>query len=204
PRGWRRRRTVVVGAAALTLASAGTAAAVALPAGPPPLPPPSAHACLDAMPGPTPSADEPAAGAFALPAGWRWHTDETGFTVAVPVGWSRFTAGNAVCFRDPAGTATIAVDPAVRPTADPADLWRGQETATRTLPGYARVRIGPVRAAEGGADWEFTWDTGHARRVTVTTEPGRAYALSWFGPDADWPRDEPRFRLVTSSYRGPS
>ncbi|GAA1892230.1 serine/threonine-protein kinase [Asanoa iriomotensis] len=207
PRRNRRHwRAVVVGAAALTLASAGTAAAVALPSSPP-APPPSAHACLDAKPDPAATAPDAETGAFALPQGWRWHTDEVGFTVAVPVGWSRFAAGDAVCFRAPRGTATLAVDPAIRPTADPADLWRGQESAAGALPGYARLRIGPVRAAEGGADWEFTWNAAqprHARRITVTTEPGRAYALSWFTDDTNWPTDAPRFRLVASSYRGPS
>jgi hypothetical protein len=45
-----------------------------------------------------------------LPQGWTWHDDATGFTVAVPSTWSRFPAGAAVCFRDPGGTRTLAVD----------------------------------------------------------------------------------------------
>ncbi|MEV4537902.1 serine/threonine-protein kinase [Asanoa sp. NPDC049518] len=199
-----RWRVVLAGAAALTLASVGTAAAVALPADKPPPSPPTVHACLNTGPQPSATASDGGPGAFALPAGWRWHTDGTGFTVAVPASWTRFRAGAAVCFRDPGGTRTLAVDPSVTATADPADLWRAAEPDVAALAGYTRLRIGPVRAAEGGADWEFTWSGRHARRVTVTTEPGRAYALSWFTDDADWPRDEAAFRLVLSSYRGVS
>jgi len=168
-------RAAVAGAAVLALASAGTAAAVALPARDPT--PPSVHACLTTDgAGATPVAGD--AGAFALPTGWRWHTDDTGFTVAVPATWSRFQEGASVCFRDPGGTRTLAVDPSIEPTAEPADLWLRAETEVRVLPGYTRVRIGPVRAAAGGAGWEFSWAGRHARRVVVTTAPGRAYALS--------------------------
>jgi hypothetical protein len=195
-------RAAVAGAVVLALATAGTAAAVALPARDPA--PPAVHACLATNPSEAGPAATPTAGAFALPPGWRWHTDDTGFTVAVPAAWSRFRAGTSVCFRDPGGTRTLAVDPAIAPTAEPAYLWQRAEEDVRALPGYTRVRIGPVRAAAGGADWEFTWAGRHARRVAVTTAPGRAYALSWFTTDADWPRDEPLFRLVTSSYRGAS
>jgi hypothetical protein len=184
----------------LALATAGTAAAVALPAHDPA--PPAVHACLATDPPEPGPAATPSAGAFALPPGWRWHTDDTGFTVAVPATWSRFQHATSVCFRDPGGTRTLAVDPSIEPTAEPVDLWQQAETEVRTLPGYTRVRIGPVRAAAGGADWEFSWAGRHARRVAVTTAPGRAYALSWFTADADWPRDEPLFRLVASSYRG--
>ncbi|GIF69124.1 hypothetical protein Ais01nite_71590 [Asanoa ishikariensis] len=199
-----RWRVVLAGAAALTLASVGTAAAVALPADEPAPGPPAVHACLNA--GPEPGATSPGGGtgAFALPPGWRWHTDETGFTVAVPATWTRFQAGSAVCFRDQIGTRTLAVDPTVTPTPEPADYWLRAEPELRVLPGYERLRIGPVRAAAGGADWEFTWSGRHARRVTVTTDPGRAYALSWFTDDAAWPRDQDLFRLVLSSYRGVS
>ncbi|GIF77410.1 serine/threonine-protein kinase [Asanoa siamensis] len=210
PAPGRRRprwRTVLAATAALTLAFAGTAAAVALPSGAPD-PPPPVHACLAAGPGPTAMALAAADSGSALPAGWRWHTDDAGFTVAVPTGWARFTAGAAVCFRDPGGTRTLTVDPTVTPTADPADLWRRAETDLRaagSLPGYTLTAISPVPAAEGGAAWEYTWDAGtrrHARRIAVTTAPGRAYALSWFTDDAAWPADAPRLRLVASSYRG--
>ncbi|SNT64034.1 Serine/threonine protein kinase [Asanoa hainanensis] len=202
--GQHRWRVVLAAAGALTLASVGTAAAVALPADEPAPGPPPVHACLNAAPQPGATAPSGGTGAFALPPGWRWHTDQTGFTVAVPATWTRFQAGDAVCFRDAIGVRTLAIDPAVTPTADPADLWRQAEPDVAGRPAYTRLRIGPVRAAEGGAEWEFTWSGKHARRVTVTTDAGRAYALSWFTDDKAWPRDQELFRLVLSSYRGVS
>ncbi|HTF10041.1 MAG TPA: serine/threonine-protein kinase [Asanoa sp.] len=108
----RRLRATLAVAAALSLASAGTAAAVGPVADPAP---PPAHACL--APQPRANATPIGGGAEpnALPAGWTWHDDATGFTVAVPSAWSRFPAGAAVCFRDPGGTRTLAVDRDVAP-----------------------------------------------------------------------------------------
>ncbi|GIF46207.1 serine/threonine protein kinase [Asanoa ferruginea] len=104
----RRWRATLVVAAALSLASAGTAAAVGQ--ADEPAPSPVAHACL--APQARASATPIGGGAEpnALPPGWTWHDDPTGFTVAVPSTWARFPAGEAVCFRDPGGTRTLAVD----------------------------------------------------------------------------------------------
>ncbi|GAA1889706.1 serine/threonine-protein kinase [Asanoa iriomotensis] len=209
PRGWR---AALAAAAACALAGAGTAAAVGRPSrGPQDVPPtpPAVHACLEpARTDATPTNAGP--GPYALPAGWVWHPDDAGFTVAVPAAWSRYLVATAVCFQDPSGTRTLAVEPAVTPTLDPTTFWRRTETALRatgTLPGYTKISIGPVLAGAGGAEWESTWDTAgglrrHARRLVVTTAPSQAYTLSWFTDDADWPLDEPLFRTVATSYRG--
>jgi hypothetical protein len=102
-------------AAVLSLASAGTAAAVGQVADPAPPPP---HACLAAQPSVDATPIGGGAEPNALPPGWTWHDDATGFTVAVPSTWSRFPAGAAVCFRDPGGTRTLAVDRDVPPDPD--------------------------------------------------------------------------------------
>ncbi|GIF75959.1 serine/threonine-protein kinase [Asanoa siamensis] len=212
----RRWRAVLAAAAACVLAGAGTAAAVGLPervspdAPATPAAAPAVQDCLVPSPPVGTSSINAGAGPYALPGGWDWHADDAGFTAAIPASWSRFQSATAVCFRDPGGTRTLAVETAVTPTTDPTTFWRRAETASRAagaLPGYTKISIGPVLAGSGGAEWESTWETKdgtrrHARRIVVTTAPGQAYTLSWFTDDTDWPLDEPLFRLVMTSYRG--
>ncbi|GGL94516.1 hypothetical protein GCM10012279_09930 [Micromonospora yangpuensis] len=103
----RRRATVAVVAAVVLLAGAGGAVALSRagngPAGPDPVagPPPTATApaapTAFACAGPPPAGATPVRpipppdGELALIAGWTWHLDPTGFRIAVPVGWLRWT-----------------------------------------------------------------------------------------------------------------
>ncbi|GAA3336581.1 hypothetical protein GCM10020358_09580 [Amorphoplanes nipponensis] len=144
---------------------------------------------------------------YAVPAGWLWHTDPTGFDVAVPRGWTRSQDGTAACFRDPGGSRSFRVDASARLTGPAVAHWRGAEQdalATGTLPGYRRVALSALPQQDGAA-WEFTWQPGaepvrrHERRVLLAGEQARAYLVEWTAPDQDWAGTEPYLRLVLAS-----
>src|SRR5581483_11630566 len=62
----------------------------------------------------------------ALPAGWHYVHDATGFTVAVPDGWTRTDRDGIAYFHDPAGGRLLGVDQSSQPKPDPVADWREQ------------------------------------------------------------------------------
>jgi hypothetical protein len=141
---------------------------------------------------------------YALPSGWIWHQDTEGFRLAIPAGWSRFTQGSAICFRDPDGTRTFAVDTDAPRTRRPLTYWQQRESSV-ALPGYQRVAMGVVLLKNGGADWEYTWAPDaqprqHVRRLLLSVSAQRAYLLQWTTRDQDWPLNEPYQRQIVASF----
>jgi hypothetical protein len=145
---------------------------------------------------------------YAVPAGWLWHADPTGFDVAVPKGWTRSQDGTAACFRDPGGTRSFEVDASARLTGPALPHWQSQEQdalAAGNLPGYQRVAMAALPQRQGGAAWEFTWQPDgepvrrHERRVLLPARDGRAYLVEWTTPDQDWTGTEPYLQLVLAS-----
>src|SRR6266511_3449198 len=97
----------------------------------------------------------------ALPAGWRFYHDPTGFTVAVPPGdWRMSREGTIVYFREAASGRVLGIDQSPNPRWDPVADWTSQE-ATRLRHGdwtdYQRVKIVAVDYFLAAADWEFTY-----------------------------------------------
>ncbi|GAA3955832.1 serine/threonine-protein kinase [Actinoplanes auranticolor] len=144
---------------------------------------------------------------YAVPAGWLWHTDPTGFDVAVPRGWTRSQDGTAACFRDPGGSRSFRVDASARLAGRALSYWQTQEQhalAAGNLPGYQRVTVSAMPQQQGGA-WEFSWQPDgepvrrHERRVLLAMGDGRAYLVEWTTPEADWAGTEPYLRLVLAS-----
>jgi eukaryotic-like serine/threonine-protein kinase len=171
---------------------------------------PPAHPCLgDATAGGAGPLQEPAAPLpYALPDGWTWHQDPTGFLVAVPMGWTRHAEGRTVCFRDPADVRALAVDPAAAASSVPSMRWEAAERDVRrtgVLPGYQKISIGPVIRPGGAAEWEYTCDQPdgerlHARRLLVNDGGNRAYSLSWITRDSQWNATESFQRLFLASF----
>ena len=147
-------------------------------------------------------------GARALPTGWLWHDDPAGFRIAVPETWLRTTDGVVVCFRDPVGSRTLAVDPSVASTTDPVGYWRREEEsllATAGPPGYRNLGIELSVYQRSAADWQYSWDRGEGRRWRTlrrvfTTPGGRGFALAWTTPDFDWALNQPNFRILADSF----
>ncbi|SCF08207.1 Serine/threonine protein kinase [Micromonospora purpureochromogenes] len=216
----RRQRLVAVAVASTLLVGAGVAAAlrgggdraspspgggggatavrpVAFPCGTP------APAGATPVPSVPPPAGEP-----ALVAGWTWYEDATGFRIAAPARWLRFTDGTVTCFREPGGRRVLSVAPGAAP-ADPVAHWRAEErrlTGDGALPGYHRVDISRLDMFRGGALWECSWLNAadvqvHTARLIVAVAAGRAYTVSWLTEEFDWQVNATYFLMIRQSFR---
>lgn len=123
-----------------------------------------------------------------IPAGWQQVT-EAGFTLNVPIGWTRMSGTRGPIWKDPASGAFVQVDQTPW-TGDPAAHWRTWEAQVRKdgkLRGFQAIVVRPLDA--NTADVEFTYLTKsqsmHAvdRGVLVN---GRPYALFISIPDSEW------------------
>jgi eukaryotic-like serine/threonine-protein kinase len=195
----------VLAVVAWTLARPETRPPASSPVGPAP---PAGTATVGASP-PTsspPTSAPPTAG-FALPAGWRWYTDRTGFKVAVPDDWSVSRRGTIVYFADPGGDRLLGIDQTDRPRPDPVADWAGKESyrvARGDFPSYRRVRLAEVDYFDKAADWEFTYVRDgvrlHVNNRGFITSPTQAYGMWWSTPDGQWRRHLPDLRLIQRSF----
>jgi eukaryotic-like serine/threonine-protein kinase len=196
-------------AGVLLVGTAGTALALDLQPRPASVVPVSSAASGPVPPcaaGPVVTGKTQARG-YAVPAGWLWHADPTGFDVAVPKGWTRGQDGTAACFRDPGGNREFRVDASARLSGPALDRWRSAEEdalAGGYLPGYQRVSMAALPGQDGAA-WEYTWQPDgepvrrHERRTLLTVADARAYLVEWTAPDQDWTGTEPYLHLVLAS-----
>jgi hypothetical protein len=149
-----------------------------------------------------------AGGTGALPAGWRFYQDRTGFRVAAPEGWTVSRRGTMVYFREPGGGRVLGIDQTDRPKSDPVADWRQQE-ARRVAAGdwadYNRVKIAPVQYFEKAADWEFTYRGTSGRTHVINrgfvTSPRQAYAIYWSTPESEWSANLDNFRLIADTFK---
>ncbi|MEO3923104.1 protein kinase [Micromonosporaceae bacterium B7E4] len=160
---------------------------------------------------PVTAAPRPPEERFGLVDNWTWYTDASGFRIAVPIGWHRYTDGGVVCFREPvAGTGRmLSIDPSTPPTRDGERYWLAEErrlTGAGLLAGYEQVGIGPLDIRAGGAIWECRWtnkrgDRVQIARMLINTSPGRAYTVSWLTREFDWGVNQSYLRMVQTSFR---
>lgn len=160
---------------------------------------------------PVPSADDGIARGHALPPGWVWYADPTGFHVAVPAGWAMSRSETAVCFRDPSSGRTLGVNTSTPPNSGPLGALRAEEvrlTANGGLPGYQRIRFTKVPFLSCCAEWEYTY-TGLTAPLHVIVRDNvgpahRAYAVSWLTTGFDWVANRPNYDLIATSFRPPA
>jgi eukaryotic-like serine/threonine-protein kinase len=110
---------------------------------------PTAAAAQATGPAPEASTEPPVAGGGqpVLPAGWYRYTDETGFSVAIPQGWSVQRSGTIVYFREPVGGRYLGIDQTDQPQLDPVADWAGKEAyrvGRGDFPDYRRIRLEEV------------------------------------------------------------
>jgi eukaryotic-like serine/threonine-protein kinase len=154
----------------------------------------------------TPS-QAPPAGPPPLPEGWQMYTDETGFSLAVPIGWNVSRDGTILYFREPGGGRILGIDQSSQPNMDPVADWTNQERqrAGSFYHGYQRIRIDPVRYFIACADWEFTYDQGGTRAHVINrgfvTSDHQAYGIWWSTPDNVWQGNLKYFDLITSTFK---
>ncbi|MFC0528089.1 serine/threonine-protein kinase [Phytohabitans kaempferiae] len=167
---------------------------------------PATESTTSASP-PTPSAS-PRSTATALPAGWETYNDPTGFSIAVPQGWSRTQEGSMVFFRERGGEGRVlGIDQTNRPKPDPVADWTQQERARRgNYSDYQRVKIAAVDYWDKAADWEWTYTSRNGNRLHVVnrgfiTSPNQAYGIYWSTLDSRWAANQENFALIVDSFR---
>jgi serine/threonine protein kinase len=150
------------------------------------------------------SSPEPAA---TPPAGFGLHQDPTGFSIAVPEGWTVSRDGGLVDFRDPDSTRFLRVDQRSNPRTDPYEDWLARSKALAPqLPGYELKRISLVGyRGWPAADWEYLWspsgqDRQHVLIRNVVSSRTRGYALYFSAPDRTWTTDLRIFDVFTRTF----
>ncbi len=144
-----------------------------------------------------------------LPAGWHYYRDNTGFTVAVPDGWTRSDRGGIVYFRDPAGGRLLGIDQSSQPKPDPVADWQDQaarRVPAGDFPGYRQIGIRAVPYHVKAADWEFTYNGRNGRLHVINRgaifNDHQAYGIYWETPDDQWQANLPSFDLITRTFQG--
>jgi eukaryotic-like serine/threonine-protein kinase len=223
PRRSRRRLLALGGAATALLVAGGVAVALVNrhDARTPPsgsggglsTPRPAAFACSTPPPSPptsTPVASvaPPAEAPYRLLEGWTWHDDPTGFRIAAPIGWARWTEGSVTCFREPGGARVLSVESGPA-RADPVAYWKTEETRLTTtdglLPAYRKVDISAMDIFEGGAVWECGWENAageqvHSSRLLANTSAERSYTVSWLTKEFDWQVNAAYLPMIRQSF----
>ena len=145
-----------------------------------------------------------------IPAGYTRYRDATGFSIAVPDGWSIHHASDGnVYLADPANpNVYLLIQQSSEPKPDPLADW--QQQAANRAPGYADyhlIRLESVTypQAEKAADWEFTYtDQGvpvHILNRNVLADSTHAYALYWSTPTVGWTADNHYFQVLAATFR---
>jgi eukaryotic-like serine/threonine-protein kinase len=151
----------------------------------------------------------PSTGAgFVMPAGWHRYRDPSGFSVAIPNGWTRSQSGSIVYFHQPGGGRLLGIDQTDQPKPDPLADWAEQEqyrVSHGDFPGYRRVRLVRVPYFRSAADWEFSYDGSggrvHVNNRGVITSAHQAYGFWWQVPDRQWSAALPDLRIVYASFQ---
>ena len=144
----------------------------------------------------------------ALPTGFFWYHDRTGFSIGVPAGWHVSHVGHLVHVQDPDSGRFLIIDQTRHPRPDPLADWRQQEASRiSTYPGYHRIRLQTVHyaQAESAADWEFTYYQNgqliHVLNRNILASPHRAYALYWSTPASEWGVSYHFFQTFAATFR---
>jgi serine/threonine protein kinase len=216
-----RLRWVVTAVAAL-MAAAGALVAFNMPGGPAPrVPQRPAHVATPTPVSKSPSGPPPSSGASAapssrpgpgaqaaVPAGYHRYRDPTGFSIAVPDGWTVSHQGTYVYVTPPSGGSFLLIDQTSHPNPNPLADWRQQE-ANRigTYPGYRRIRLQAINypQAEKAADWEFTYYKNgiltHVLNRNILANSRHAYALYWSTPENEWNANFHVFEVFARTFQ---
>jgi hypothetical protein len=180
-----------------------------------PFPAASRTPARSASPTPTPSRTPPsptptnpaAGGAAALPDGYRWHRDPSGFSLAIPVGWRVSRRQHYVYVREPNSNRFLLIDQTNQPKFDAVGDWTRQEAARRDeIRDYRKIRIVEVKYFLEAADWEFTHTGADGTPLRVVsrgfvTSRTQAYGLYWSTPVAQWQESRRFFDTFTTTFQ---
>ena len=139
-----------------------------------------------------------------VPAGFTTYTDDSGFSVAVPEGWTaEASSSTAVDITDPSGTRFLRIDQTDSPKDDPKKDWESQEKSVeKRLDGYERVDIDEVDYnGWPAADWEFTFGNNtHVLNRGFVPNENKGYALYLSSSEEQWGESLQIFQTAADSF----
>ncbi|HVF32443.1 MAG TPA: serine/threonine-protein kinase [Acidimicrobiales bacterium] len=150
----------------------------------------------------------------ALPPGWQTYEDpDSGYTVAVPGGWTRTDrSGNRTDFTDPATGTYLRVDWTDEPNGSAQADWERQSKSFGARhQAYEELSIEPTSFAgsDNASLWEYRYREGgatlHAYNLgfVVGGEDGFGFALNLQAPEEQWSAVQPVWEQLKAGFRPP-
>jgi hypothetical protein len=143
----------------------------------------------------------------ALPARFTLFTSQSGFRVAVPVGWTKLPGEtrSSVAFCAPGGPPLLGVREWSPSDSDLFVALANEESrARRSMPNYRRTSM-QVLPQQNGAVWEYTFTDPKMGRLRglerAFVVDDRAYLIQWRTPAAKWAENLPNLGVVTTHFR---
>lgn len=142
------------------------------------------------------------------PDGFKTYSDPTGFSVAVPQGWSVVRQeGTRVDLAESGDSSTfLRIDQTDSPQEDAEKTWKELEKSVEDqLPNYEKIDIKSVdyRGWEA-ADWEFTFGesgTSHVLNRGFVPSESKGYAIYLSAPDEQWDASLPIFQTAADTFQ---
>ncbi|MEU8272213.1 protein kinase [Sphaerisporangium sp. NPDC049002] len=188
-------------------ATGGSAAPSSAASPAPSSPPASPTASPTETAKPSPSPKPTAIGPGDVPEGWHKYKHSSGFSVALPKGWSVDGRGNGeVRFRGDSHTY-LEVHHTSSPESDALKVWRRDAPGmSRNFPGYNLIAIREVKDYwKTAADWEFTFGDGRFRSRVIdrgfVTDKNNGYALLFKTQDEGWKKKKKLFETLAATFK---
>ncbi|BAU85572.1 hypothetical protein SLA_4688 [Streptomyces laurentii] len=138
----------------------------------------------------SPSPSDSASADATPPIGYRIVEDEDGFTVAVPEGWSRTTAGGSVFFNAPDDSSLMQVFEIGEPGLTPYEALKTVSRDVAKNPDFEQISLEETGADEAELVYAYHRSEGRRQvvaRAFVGDDAVRRIVLVG-GPDTDWPK----------------
>ncbi len=151
---------------------------------------------------PSSTAEETPQGA-GVPAGYQRYDGPTGFSLAVPQGWTASETGaNQVDIQDPESERFIRLGWTDQPKKDPKKDWEEQEKSLQAeQPNYQRVSIEKVEYnGWKAADWEFTIGSTHVRDRGFVPAEDQGYAIYLSTSEDQWADSQGIWQVAVDSF----
>jgi serine/threonine protein kinase len=150
-----------------------------------------------------------------VPRGWHRVNDPAGFSLLVPYGWKRQTAGDLIDYTPDNGRHRLRISSDASPDFENPymhmlDLEKGLK---KRLPKYQKLSLGTnnFRDRRQAALWEFTWTEkqnfpGPRRAIDQMyyTDDGTEYALFMSAPARGWGKARKQFDTMLRSWQPPA
>jgi hypothetical protein len=143
----------------------------------------------------------------ALPARFTRFTSQSGFQVAVPVGWTKLPGEtrSSVVFCAPGGPPLLGVREWNPSNSDLFVALANEESRARSsMPNYRRISM-EVLPQQNAGGWEYTFTDpkmGRLHGVDRAFVVGdRAYLIQWRTPATKWAENLPNLGVVTTHFR---